>query len=228
MNKNKPLVVVMSRNYSTGLSIIRSLGIEGYPVDLIASANRTGQSATIAGSKYINNYVEVIAKKVELDRDEALLKELLKYKGKYDNKPVLFPTDDYTTSVMDLNRGVLEDIFIMPKVAGGAAGDLKHLMDKSVQSRIAAEAGINVPAEWVISLRDNEIQIPEDVVYPCYCKPLESSLGYKQEMAVCRNRSELLSHLSVLRGKYSDRSFLVQEYLEIDEEIDLEGVCLDQ
>ena len=74
MNKNKPLVVVMSRNYSTGLSIIRSLGIEGYPVDLIASANRTGQSATIAGSKYINNYVEVIAKKVELDRDEALLK----------------------------------------------------------------------------------------------------------------------------------------------------------
>ena len=134
MNKNKPLVVVMSRNYSTGLSIIRSLGIEGYPVDLIASANRTGQSATIAGSKYINNYVEVIAKKVELDRDEALLKELLKYKGKYDNKPVLFPTDDYTTSVMDLNRGVLEDIFIMPKVAGGAAGDLKHLMDKSVQS----------------------------------------------------------------------------------------------
>lgn len=58
MNKNKPLVVVMSRNYSTGLSIIRSLGIEGYPVDLIASANRTGQSATIAGSKYINNMLK--------------------------------------------------------------------------------------------------------------------------------------------------------------------------
>ena len=228
MENNKPLIVVLSRNYSTGLSVIRSLGIAGYTVDLIASANKEGQSSAIGSSRYINNYIEVLADKVKADGDDELLAELLKYKEMYDNKPVLFPTDDYTTSVMDLNRGVLDDIFIMPKVAGGAAGDLKHLMDKSVQSRVAAEAGINVPAEWVISLRDKEIQIPEDVVYPCYCKPLESSLGYKQEMAVCRNRSELLSHLSVLRGKYSDRSFLVQEYLEIDEEIDLEGVCLDQ
>ena len=228
MESNKPLIVVMSRNYSIGLSVIRSLGAEGYTVDLIASAYKEGQSNAIASSRYINRAVEVLARKVKADGDDDLLNELLKYKGRYSNKPVLFPTDDYTTSVMDLNRGVLDDIFIMPKVAGGAAGDLKHLMDKSVQSRIAAEAGINVPAEWVISLRDKEIQIPEDVVYPCYCKPLESSLGYKQEMAVCRNRSELLSHLSVLRGKYSDRSFLVQEYLEIDEEIDLEGVCLDQ
>ena len=201
MENNKPLIVVLSRNYSTGLSVIRSLGIAGYTVDLIASANKEGQSSAIGSSRYINNYIEVLADKVKADGDDELLAELLKYKEMYDNKPVLFPTDDYTTSVMDLNRGVLDDIFIMPKVAGGAAGDLKHLMDKSVQSRVAAEAGINVPAEWVISLRDKEIQIPEDVVYPCYCKPLESSLGYKQEMAVCRNRSELLSHLSVLRGK---------------------------
>ena len=59
-----------------------------------------------------------------------LLEELLKYAGKYDKKPVLFPTDDYTTSVMDLNRSVLEEHFIMPTIVGGGDGCLTHHMDK--------------------------------------------------------------------------------------------------
>ena len=228
MNRKKPLVVVLSRNYSTGLSVIRSLGSVGYTVDLIASANKEGRSNWIASSKYVNRFVEIISEKVKGDTDNILLEELLTYAGKYDVKPVLFPTDDYTTSVMDVNRSVLDDIFIMPYIADGKAGALKHFMDKSVQSVIAAEAGIDVPEEWVISLRDDEIEIPEDIIYPCYCKPIESSLGYKQEMRVCMDRDELASYLHHLRDFYPERSFLVQKYLEIDEEIDLEGVCLDQ
>ena len=42
--KKKPLIVVLSRNYSTGLSVIRSLGTAGYTVDLIASAVKEGKS----------------------------------------------------------------------------------------------------------------------------------------------------------------------------------------
>ena len=40
--KNAPLVLVLARNYSTGLSVIRSLGAAGYTVDLIASAYKKG------------------------------------------------------------------------------------------------------------------------------------------------------------------------------------------
>ena len=77
MNRKKPLVVVLSRNYSTGLSVIRSLGSVGYTVDLIASANKEGRSNWIASSKYVNRFVEIISEKVKGDTDNILLEELL-------------------------------------------------------------------------------------------------------------------------------------------------------
>ncbi len=46
-------VVVLSRNHSTGLSVIRSLGEAGYDVDLVASANGKGKSELAAVSKYV-------------------------------------------------------------------------------------------------------------------------------------------------------------------------------
>lgn len=228
MKEKKPLVVVLSRNYSTGLSVIRSLGASGYTVDLIASAYKENASALIAKSKYVHEAVEVLTKKVKDEEDTELVSALLSYSGRYQQKPVLFPTDDYTASVMDLHRDALSDIFVMPGIAGGGQGSLKHYMDKSVQGELARKVGILTPKEWVISLRDEKITIPEHMVYPCYCKPLESSLGYKQEMAKCDSEEELGAHLQKLRENFSNRSILVQEFLEIDEEIDMEGVCLDQ
>ena len=65
MDKNEKLVVVLSRNYSTGLSVIRSLGTAGYTVDLVASAPREGASSFIAQSKFVRNAYESVAKKVK-------------------------------------------------------------------------------------------------------------------------------------------------------------------
>ena len=108
MKDNKPLVVVLSRNYSTGLSVIRSLGAAGYTVDLVASAYKPGTSRIASSSKYVRKSVEVVSAKVkEGEGDTGLLDELLKYAGQNEQKPVIFPTDDYTTSVMDQNREVL-------------------------------------------------------------------------------------------------------------------------
>ena len=228
MENNKPLVIVLSRNYSTGLSVIRSLGMAGYTVDLVASAYKKGASRIAASSKYVRNSVEVISAKVkEGDGDTGLLNALLKYAGKYEQKPVIFPTDDYTTSVMDQNRTVLEEYFLMPTIVGGGDGCLTHHMDKTFQAKLAREAGLATPKEWIISLKD-QVVIPEDMVYPCFCKPIESVTGYKKEMARCEDEDELLLHLWKLQRKFPDRSILVQEFLKIDNEIDLSGVCLDQ
>ena len=80
----------------------------------------------------------------------------------------------------------------------------------------------------ILSLRGDRVVIPEDMVYPCFCKPMESITGYKHEMAKCEDEAELRSHLNRLRRIFADRSVLVQEFLEIDNEIDIGGVCLDQ
>lgn len=229
MEKKKPLVIVLSRNYSTGLSVIRSLGAAGYTVDLVASAYKKGNSQIAACSKYVRNAVEVVSRKVkEGDGDTGLLDELLKYAGKNAEKPVLFPTDDYTTSVMDQNRSVLEEHFIMPTIVGGGNGCLTEHMDKTLQAQLAKKAGLLTPQEWIISLDTDHIEIPEDMVYPCFCKPIESVTGYKKEMAKCNNRKSLRRHLRKLQKAFPHRSILVQEFLKINNEIDLSGVCLDQ
>ena len=228
-SKEKPIVVVLTRNYSTGVSVIRALGKAGYTVDAIASAVKEGKSRLVEASKYVNKYQEIVSPKISNNNDDVLIDALLKYGDMQTDgvKPVLLPTDDYTTSVMDLNRETLEKIFLMPGVAGGGNGTLKHLMDKSVQSRIARSVGIDTPKEWVISLR-SDIVIPDDMVYPCWCKPIESSMGYKTEMKKCDDGESLIAHLYKLQDRFSERSILVQEYLQIDQEIDLEGVCINE
>jgi len=227
MEERKPLVTVLSRNYSTGLSVIRSLGAAGYTVDLVASAYKKGTSDIAACSKYVRNKVEVVSPKVKAGKDKALLKALLKFAEGHEEKTVLFPTDDYTTSIMDMNREVLAEHYIMPTIVDGGNGCLTERMDKTVQAEMAKEAGLLVPQEWIISL-EHKIEIPEEMVYPCFCKPIESVTGYKKEMAVCRSRRALRDHLKKLRKAYRHRSILVQEFLQIDNEIDLSGVCLDQ
>lgn len=220
------LVVVLSRNYSTGIAVIRSLGAAGYVVDLVASAIKPGRSEMAACSKYIRNAVECVSKKVKDGGDEALLEALLAYRGKNKVKPVLFATDDYTASIMDLNKNVLNDVFVMPQIIGGEQGSMTMHMDKTVQAEIARKVGLLIPREWIISLRDEIIEIPLDIEFPVFCKPIESITGYKSEMAKCDDVEELSKHLRKLKKKFSDRSILCQEFLEIDNEIDLGGVCL--
>ena len=122
MKESKPLVVVLSRNYSTGLSVVRSLGAAGYTVDLVASSFKEGNAKIVACSKYIRKSVEVVTKNIKEGADDPqLLSALLKYEGE-EEKPVLFPTDDYTTSIMDQHRSELEKVFIMPTIVGGGDG----------------------------------------------------------------------------------------------------------
>lgn len=228
MENANQLVVVLSRNSSTGLGVIRSLGAAGYTVDLIASSYKKGNAAIAASSKYVRNWVEVVKKDIKSGAEDVeLLAELLKYADKNEYKPVLFPTDDYTTSVMDRNRKLLEAYFIMPTIVDGGDNCLIDCMNKSFQSDLAKKAGLLLPKEWIISLKD-EIIIPDDMVYPCFCKPIESVRGYKHEMGKCKDSVQLLARLEKMKNNYADRSVLVQEYLNIDDEIDFSGVCIDQ
>ena len=79
MSKLKPFVIVLSRNYSTGLGIIRSLGAAGYRVDLIASTKKKGSSVIISSSKYLNKTTEVLSPKIQGDTGASLMEVLMEY-----------------------------------------------------------------------------------------------------------------------------------------------------
>ncbi|MDQ9831141.1 hypothetical protein RFX70_20360, partial [Acinetobacter baumannii] len=65
MNNEKPLVIVLSRNYSTGLGVIRSLGQAGFDVELIASTKKRGSSIIASSSKYVSHMIEVVSPKIQ-------------------------------------------------------------------------------------------------------------------------------------------------------------------
>lgn len=226
MKKTKPLVIVLSRNYSTGLGIIRSLGAAGYQVDLIASVKKKGSSIIASSSKYVRNTVEVLSTKIQGDTGENLIAELKEYAQADGEKAVLFPADDFTASVISANYNKLKAHFYLPYTTCPEKTCV-DLMDKKFQAEVARSVGLNTPYEWIVSLND-EVALPSDVIYPCFVKPIQSFAGHKTEMAVCQNDKELRNQLLKMKVFYSNRDVLIQEYLQIDKEYDLSGVCLDQ
>lgn len=227
LENSKPLVIVLSRNYSTGLGVIRSLGAAGYNIDLIASTKKNGSSVIAASSKYVHNSVEVVTSKIQGDKGTEIMEILEKYAKTHKERMVLFPVDDFTTSIVDANREALKGSFCMPEIRGGLFESINQVMDKQVQGELARKVGLLTPEEWIVSLRKS-IEIPTDIKYPCFVKPLQSISGHKTEMAVCNDYSELEAHLADMKNFFSDREVIVQEFLHIDKEYDLSGVCLDQ
>ena len=59
MEKKNRLVVVLSRNYSTGLSVVRSLGSAGYTVDLVASSYKAGNAEIVAEGADFDAFMEI-------------------------------------------------------------------------------------------------------------------------------------------------------------------------
>lgn len=221
MNKS---AIVLARNYSTALSVIRGLGLAGYEIDLVITVrDKDADQAQIAAcSKYVRHAHILTGRKYSDATDQKVVDCLNGYEGTH----LLFPIDDYSVMMMDKHREEFSAHFIMPYIAGGGLHEMTRLMDKTVQSALARSVGMKVPKEWVLDL--NSFAIPDDMVYPCFVKPLNSVLGYKTEMKRCEDARELAAHLAKLVERNRDRSILVQEFLEIDEEISMSGVCADQ
>ena len=217
-----PRIVVITYSISTSLGVIRSLGAAGYTVDCFFITLRVGESKTVALSKYVKKTTEFYGRK----DDEVIEKLREEYKDR-DRKCVLFPADDYCASLIDRYKDRLSTFFYMPYIVGKGQGAITYLMDKMVQSRLALECGLPVAREWSISLK-NDIMISEDIVYPCYVKPLTSVSGRKTEMGKCSGEEELMKKLLLMKERDSDRLVLVQEYLDIEQEYAMSGVCADQ
>ena len=225
------LVVVLSRESLTGLSIVRSLGQAGFDVDYVSSEPVEGHSKIVASSKYVRKTTELVRKQartLSLDgtiHDDDLLAALMAYATDQHERRFLFPVGDDAVAFMDANKKTLGTLFSMPHLGVAAPFDFLHAMDKEVQGDLAAAAGLAVPRQWRISLRDDSPVIPKDIEYPVFVKPATSISGWKIEMARCDDRSHLKKHLLWLRKSQADRDVLVQGFLDIDEEICLSGVC---
>lgn len=215
-------ILILGRNTSTTLGVVRSLGKVGYEIDVLYVAWTQGMSKPVAQSKYVRKCTEIFGR-----IDERIINEIKQNYMLDEEKYVLLPTDDYTASLIDRYRKELSPFFLMPYIEGNEESAITRLMDKSLQSQLAGKCGLETVNEWVISL-NQKYEIPPNITYPCFVKPLQSFRGYKKDIGMCSDEEELKRKLSCLQVDMPDRFIMIQEYLSIDQEYSMSGVCIDQ
>lgn len=221
--------VVIGRNYTSRLGMIRAAGMAGCDVVDIATVRRipSGLKDRIMGNtKPVDShskYVKRLLFSIEPDR-EALIDLLLKECMAGGEKVILLPVDDFAASTIDLFQERLEPHFLYPHIEH-KPGEIFRLMDKGVQKQLAREAGLPVANGWAIEIHDGRYRIPTDITYPCFPKPEISVQGDKQIMKKCSTEAELRGVLDAVAAATDDCPVLVEEYIELQKEYGILGFC---
>lgn len=211
-------VVVLGRNYTSRLGMIRAAGVAGNDVYVVKTEKRTGykKCKIDESSKYVKGYYCV----PEPD-SEGLIRLLNKLFSNRKETVVLLPTDDYTASAIDLYQEQLDSCFVYPHI-NHTVGEVVKYMDKGRQKELAIQAGLAVPACWTAVFENDRYIIPENIIYPCFTKPKVSFQGSKFFMKRCNSREELQSLLNEITNK-SRCPILIEQFIEIEKEYDIPG-----
>ena len=212
----KQKVVVVGHGYTSRLSIIRSVGIAGYDVDvvIIYPKRKIPKNKPIdCYSKYVNkiHYVPTGDKRFLID---LLIKNYKICK----NKPLLIPDSDYSVAAIDLSYNELSKYFLIPNI-DNQRGAVVHWMNKAIQKERAKSVGLNVALAVIISIKNGEFHIPSTIKYPCFPKSVDGGKTGLGRCDNCEMLSKSLSQMAAVR----DRDVLIEEYLEIDKEYALVG-----
>ena len=212
----KQKVVIIGRNYTSRLGMIRAAGMAGYDVAVIKTNGLPESKDIDAYSKYVTDYL--YAKEPHRDELMSVLFSLKTDK----NKTIIIPVDDYSASTIDENLDLLKADFLFPNIKM-KQGAINYLMDKNVQKKLASQAGLNVTKGWVVGIDNRHYSLPSDIVYPVFPKPQISYKGDKRCMIRCNNETELRRVLDDVASQ-RDCPMLLEQFVEIEKEYALLGV----
>lgn len=223
-SKGKPLIIVISRIPLVGLSTVRALGKAGYTVDLISSTHRAGGSALAKGSRYVRKHTEIVHKKKKDFRNSEIIDVIKGYKEeRQHDQIVLYPADDYTVALIEENRSELCNDFVIPFIARKEKNSVADTLTYEFQNDIADKIGFNENKKWIVDLK--HINIPEDIVYPCICKPCDYLTESSGERTVLNDVTELKLHLNMLRRRNDDRCAVIYGISKSMKELEFNGFC---
>lgn len=216
--------VLIGHNFNSILGLARSLGSEGYEVGTIRTGvnnnswiKRIGETPE-ASSKYIKKYR--IASTKNADRIISLL---INDFADHGAKCVLIPVDDICAEIIDERMNELRPYYYMPNV-DDTPGGVVRLMDKYYQKQLAREAGLKVSNGVSITIENGEYTIPKEIQYPCFAKSQMPMPARKNYMGKCNNIDELNTLLKKAAA-YRDCIMIVEDYVAIEKEYCVHGVC---
>ena len=207
MKENTHKVIIIGIDHHNTLGAIRSLGECGIKSYLILEDKTKG--SFIRKSKYVEHCIPLV--------NNSLIDTLLFNFKDETEKPIIICTTDSSIDTIDLHYNQLENLFICPNV--GYQGGVHQLLNKEYTTRIAEKCGVRIPASIRLS---KKCDIPENLFYPCYIKAIDSICGSKADSCLCHNVKELKSAIN------KDIEYQVQEYIEKDTELLINGVAIKQ
>ena len=209
MKRNK--IILIGGDHYNGLSLVRLFGKKGlHPYGIIVGENAS--TGFLKESKYWENVWTVT-------EDAVIIDVLIQNFSKETIKPVIIPWSDGAASTIDNNLNLLQNYFIVPSI-GAKQSFLYDMMDKGRQVEFAHDCGMLIAESYEISF-DEQSNL-DGIKFPCIGKPIVSCEGDKKDIRKIDNVAELSGYLEGLKNKGYHR-ILLQEYLTIETEFDIEG-----
>jgi D-aspartate ligase len=180
---NKIPAVVLS-SHTSGMGVIRALGVKGVPVYSISYED------TDMGykSKYVKDFY--FSPHPEKDA-EGFINILLQLHSKI-GKSMLIPADDATVVLVSKHKDFLSKYFFISTLEWDRA---KLFIEKKFTYKLAEEAGIPIPKTIVPNSELDVLAYAVDVMFPCLIKPSESHRYFElfnKKVEIANNPEQLL------------------------------------
>lgn len=195
-------VVVLGTNYYIGLSVLRCLGRKGIPT-VAADYDRSSYGMH---SKYVNqklwltDYKEDPAKTVE---------ELVAFAKEQDEKPLLIPThDDYTLLIDDYFQA-LKEAYVFPQEKEGL---YTTCGDKTQLYKLCETHGVRYPGTIDVDDPDLKYRVEIELGYPCIVKPDDSpafTAVFRRKVFIAENWESLCT--AIEKAKEANLTVSVQK-----------------
>jgi CDP-ribitol ribitolphosphotransferase len=213
--------VVVGKNYSNILCMVRDLGEAGFGVSVLRIGRGVKNPAHIVSradperkSRYVRRY-----EKCDADASDggSVAAEKLLEMAPARGKALLVPVDDFSADMIDRNLDTLKERYHVPS-AGGRQGVISGLMDKMLQKKLAREAGLGTVPGTIAETADDAGKAAGAVSFPCFVKPARTVDGKKGMIKKCRDMRELRGGLQA-----AGCSMLVEKYIPVRAEYSLLG-----
>mgnify|MGYP000844617528 CR=1 FL=1 len=172
-----PPAFVFNCHYN-GLSIIRELGRHGVPVYALDTFKSVGTTS---------RYAHYWPCPDPLRDEDAFIRFLIENGGEFDQKPVLFPTNDHWATAIARHKPELEQWYL-PCVADGPVVDL--LINKDRFYEWAIERDYPVPRSYSA----DDILGGSDDIFPLIAKPIA-----RRSPNLCTDHQNLVNFLDTHR-----------------------------
>lgn len=205
MQINRQVVIWGNDNYNL-LGVLRQL----VPFDVnvfVVFNEKTNRCAS--SSKYCKEFAIV-------KKHEAIKYLLSRYKGNHP-KPVLITTSDEMASLIDLNKNILEEVFVLSGTK--KMGVLSVVQNKNEMAKIANSCGFEVPQYRALMCN----MVLPTISYPCFIRPaLKHNSTFKNSVKI-----NTPTELSLIQRELSlEDELIVTDYIPKERDLLVIGVRL--